>query len=129
MERWQLSTKELSRYSVIENAIEGYLKVEKAAEELHLSTRQIFRLKKRLREEGIEGLIHGNRGKPSPQRIPDTLRDLIDYLYRGKYDGFNLSHYTEMLEEREGVVLSRETVRGILLETRIIQKKEKISQA
>jgi len=129
MERWQLSTKELSRYSVIENAIEGYLKVEKAAEELHLSTRQIFRLKKRLREERIEGLIHGNRGKPSPRRTRKHLRDMIDYLYRGKYDGFNISHFTEMLEEREGVVLSRETVRGILLETRIIQKEEKISQA
>ncbi len=39
MERWQLSTKELLRYSVIENAIEGYLKVHQAAEELPLSTK------------------------------------------------------------------------------------------
>jgi len=98
MERWQLRTKELARYSVIENALEGYLKVGQAAEELHLSTRQIFRLKKRLREEGIEGLIHGNRGRPSPRRTKEHLRDMIDYLYRGKYDGFNISHFTEMLE-------------------------------
>jgi len=125
MERWQLSTKELSRYSVIENAIEGYLKVDQAGEQLHLSTRQIFRLKKRLREEGIEGLIHGNRGKPSPRRTKQHLRDMIDYLYRGKYDGFNLSHYTEMLEEREGVVLSRETVRGILLQKGSYKKKKR----
>ncbi len=39
MERWQLSTKEIRRYNVIENAIEGYLKAHQAAEELHLSTR------------------------------------------------------------------------------------------
>jgi len=88
MERWQLSTKELSRYSVIENAIEGYLKVHQAAEELQLSTRQIFGLKKRLREEGIGGQIHRNRGKPSPRRIADTLRDVINSLYGGKYEGF-----------------------------------------
>jgi len=125
MERWQLSTKELSRYSVIENAIEGYLKVHQAAEELQLSTRQIFRLKKRLREEGIGGLIHGDRGKPSPRRIPDTLRDLINSLYRGKYEGFNLSHYREMLEEKEGIVLSRETVRGILLKKGSYKRKKK----
>jgi len=91
MERWQLSTKEVARYSVIENTIEGYLKVGQAAEQLQLSTRQIFRLKNALKEKGVEGLIHGNRGKPSPRRIPDTLRDTIDYLYRGKYEGFNLS--------------------------------------
>jgi len=125
MERWQLSTKELSRYSVIENTIEGYLKAGQAAEELELSTRQIFRLKNALKEKGVEGLIHGNRGRSSPRRIPDTLRDTIDYLYRGKYEGFNLSHYTEMLEEREGVALSRETVRRILLEKGSYEKKKR----
>ena len=112
MERWQLSTKELSRYSVIENVIEEYLKVEKAAEELHLSTRQIFRLKKRLRQEGIEGLIHGNRGRPSPRRTKKHLRNMIDYLYRGKYEGFSLSHYTEMLQgKRRGSSFSRNSKR------------------
>ena len=53
MERWQLSTKEIARYGVIENTIEGYLKVDLAAEELCLSTRQIFRLKRKLKEKGI----------------------------------------------------------------------------
>lgn len=60
MERWQLSTKEMTRYNVTENAVKGYLKAHEAAEELHVSTRQIFRLKKALREEGIDGIIHGN---------------------------------------------------------------------
>ena len=91
MERWQLSTKKLSRYSVIENTIEGYLKAGQAAEQLELSTRQIFRLKNALKEKGVEGLIHGNRGRSSSRLIPDALRDRIDYLYQGKYEGFNLS--------------------------------------
>jgi len=125
MQRWQLSVKELARYGAIKNTIEGYLRVDQAAEELHLSTRQIFRLKKRLKEEGIQGLIHKNRGKPSPRRIPDTLTDIIDYLYRGKYDGFNLSHFTEMLEEKEKIFISRETVRGILLKKSSYEKKKR----
>jgi transposase len=127
MERWQLSTKELSRYSVIENTIEGYLNAGQAAEELHLCIRQIFRLKNALREKGVEGLIHGNRGRASPRRTDNHLRDRIDYLYRGKYEGFNLSHFTEMLEEREGVVLSREAVRRILLTKRLLWCAEKAS--
>jgi len=125
MERWQLSTREITRYGVIENTIEGYLKADLAAEEFHLSIRQIFRLKKALKEKGIEGIIHGNRGRASPRRIPDPVRDTIDYLYRGKYDGFNISHFTEMLEEREEIFISRETIRGILLQKGSYEKKKK----
>jgi transposase len=94
MERWQLSTKEVARYSVIENAIKGYLKASQAAEQLHLSTRQVFRLKKALRKEGIVGLIHGNRGRSSPHKISEEIRDKVDSLYQGKYAGFNVSHFT-----------------------------------
>ena len=73
MERWQLSQKELARYGVIQNTIEGYLNVDLAAEELCLSRRQVFRLKRKLKEKGIEGLIHANRGRASPKRTKDSL--------------------------------------------------------
>ena len=125
MERWQLSQKELARYGVIQNTIEGYLNVDLAAEELCLSRRQVFRLKRKLKEKGIEGLIHANRGRASPKRTKDSLRDTIDYLYQEKYTGFNISHFTEMLSEREEIFMSRETVRGILLEKGSYEKKKK----
>ena len=125
MERWQLSAQEIARYGVIQNTIEGYLKADLAAEELCLSKRQVFRLKRKLKEEGIEGLIHGNRGRASPRRVKEHLRDTIDYLYQGKYTGFNISHFTEMLKERETIVVSRETVRGILLEKGSYEKKKR----
>jgi len=125
MERWQLSAKEITKYTVIKDAIKGHLKANQAAEELNLSTRQIFRLKKALREKGLDGIIHGNKGKQSPRRIPDNIRDRIDLLYTGKYLGFNISHFTEELEEREGIILSRETIRGILLEKGSYEKRKK----
>jgi transposase len=125
MQRWQLSAQEIARYGVIESTIEGYLKADLAAEELCLSKRQVFRLKRKLKEKGIEGIIHGNRGRASPRRIPDPVRDTIDYLYREKYDGFNISHFTEMLAEREGIFISRETIRGILLQKGSYKKKKK----
>ncbi len=58
MQRWQLSAKEIARYGVIENTIEGYLKADLAAEGPCLSKRQIFRLKTKLKEKGIEGEYH-----------------------------------------------------------------------
>jgi len=125
MQRWQLSQKELARYGIIQNTIEGYLNVDLAAEELCLSRRQVFRLKRRLKEKGIEGLIHANRGRASPRRVKEHLRDTINYLYQGKYDGFNISHFTEMLAEREAIAVSRETVRAILLEKGSYKKKKR----
>jgi len=125
MQRWQLSQKEIARYGIIQNTTEGYLKADLAAEELCLSRRQIFRLKRRLKEEGIEGLIHRSRGRASPRRTKESLKDTIGYLYQGKYAGFNISHFTEMLYEREGILISRETVRGILLKKGSYEKKKK----
>jgi len=125
MKRWQLSAKEITKYAIVNDAIKEHLKSNQAAEQLGLSTRQIFRLKKALREKGLDGIIHGNKGKRSPRRIPDSIRDRIDLLYKGRYVGFNISHFTEMLEDEEGIILSRETVRGILLEKGSYKKRKK----
>ncbi len=120
-----MSQKEIATYGVIENTIEGYLKADLATEELCLSKRQTFRLKRKLKKEGIEGLAHGNRRRASPRPIPDHVRDTINYLYRGKYDGFNISRFTEMLAEREGIFVCRETVGGILLQKGSYEKKKR----
>ncbi|MBA7666599.1 hypothetical protein ES703_74680 [subsurface metagenome] len=37
-----------------------------------------------------------------PGDIADTLRDVINSLYRGKCEGFNLSHHREMLQGKGG---------------------------
>ncbi len=53
-----MNEKQLNRYRVISNVIEGNLKPCDAAESLGLSERQIYRLKKGVEEEGVSLLIH-----------------------------------------------------------------------
>jgi len=86
----------------------------RAAGLLCLSVRQIKRLKKRMREDGEAALAHANRGRPSPRRLPDAVRQRIVQLSRGTYAGFNDHHLCEKLVEREGFSLSRETLRRLL---------------
>ncbi|WP_143287084.1 helix-turn-helix domain-containing protein, partial [Caenibacillus caldisaponilyticus] len=57
-----MSKKELKRYKVIRQWIEGYITGKQAAELLSLSLRQVYRLKKRVLEEDENGVIHKNRG-------------------------------------------------------------------
>jgi transposase len=110
-----LTMEEAQKYKVISEVVEGYLKVKEAVELLGLSQRQIYRIKARVEKEGAGGVIHRSKGKESPRWLKAIVRDKIDYLYRTKYRGFNLTHMTEFLNHEEGIRVSRESVRQILL--------------
>ena len=109
-----MSQKEFQRVKVIENAAGGRLSVREASCLLHLSERQVQRLKRRYRPDSPDWVQHGNRGCSVPWAISVPQQQLIVTLARGKYVGFNDSHLTEKLHDEEGLSLSRETVRRIL---------------
>jgi transposase len=81
---------------------------------VHLSERQVQRLKRRYQPDSIEWVHHGNGGRVMPWAISAPQKQLILTLARGKYVGFNDSHLTEKLCAEEGLALSRESVRRIL---------------
>jgi len=111
-----LTMQEAERYKVISEVEGGYLKVGEAAEILGLSERQVYRIKVRIRKEGVGGVIHKSKGKKAPLWLTERIRDKVDHFYRTKYRGFNLTHMTEFLNEEEKIRVSRESVRQILLE-------------
>ena len=109
-----MSTTEQRRAWVLTKVMAGEVEVAEAAELLGLSVRSVWRLKRRFADEGPAGLVHGNRGRPSPRRIDESTRYQVRALARGRYDGANDSHLAELLGEREGISLSRVSVRRIL---------------
>ncbi|MGD0855787.1 MAG: ISNCY family transposase [Dehalococcoidia bacterium] len=62
----------------------------------------------------LNKLEHGNRGREPVHALCDEIRNRIVDLVQRKYTGFNQQHFTEMLIEREGISVSRSTVRRIL---------------
>jgi transposase len=105
-----LTQKEQQRLKVIAEVEAGRVGPDLAALSLSLSLRQVRRLRKRYRQEGAAAFMHGNRGRPSVKRIPEETRALVAELVRTKYAGYNDSHLTELLAQREGIVLSRKSV-------------------
>src|SRR5262245_63857978 len=72
------------------------------------------RLERKMKERGIEGLLHGNRGKAAwNQTASEKIAKVLE-LARGRYQGFNDTHLSEKLREKEKISLSRATVRTIL---------------
>ena len=109
-----MSQKEFQRVKVIENAAGGRLSVREASCLLQLSERQVQRLKRRYQPDSLGWVQHGNRGRSMPWAVSLPQKQLILNLARGKYRGFNDSHFTEKLRVEENLCLSRETVRRIL---------------
>ena len=93
-----MSQQELQRIKVIENVVEGRIKVGEAAELLSLSRRQVQRLRQSYRAEDVAWVRQGNRGKEPTNRIDKEVRQKILELARGRYRGFNDTHLTAKVD-------------------------------
>jgi transposase len=109
-----LTMKQQKRIEIMERALRNDLTVIEAALVLGVSERQCYRIKARVKDQGVKGVIHGNRGRPCKYKVKDqTLKRVVE-LARGKYRGFNDHHLSEKLKEEEKIEMSREKVRRVL---------------
>src|ERR1700691_2363172 len=120
-----MSQKELQRVKVIENAAGGRLSVREASRLLHLSERQVQRLKRRYPPDSTAWVHHGNRGRTTPWAVSAPQKELIVSLARGKYRGFNDSHLTEKLCAEEHLTVGREAVRRILRAAKVASPQKR----
>jgi transposase len=109
-----MSGREQRRAWILTKLLVGEVTVAEAAALLQLSQRQVWRLKVRFECDGPAGLIHANRGRASPRRLSDVVRDQIVELARGRYAGINDSHLAELLAEHEAIEISRPALRRLL---------------
>ena len=108
-----MSQKERQRYHLLQMVIEGKTTLKEASRLMRVSYRHAKRLKRKLISEGARGLVHGNRGRPSPRALNSELADKILDLSLTKYTNFNDTHFTEKLKEEEGITVGRDTVRRL----------------
>src|SRR6059036_2806354 len=111
METFTLSRKELHRPGLLKALCGGRLTNAQVAAALRITVRQVRRLKRRFEAGGPGALVHGNRDRPSPRRLPAVVRDAVVRLMTTVYVGFNDTHLTEKLREHHALGISRETVR------------------
>jgi hypothetical protein len=113
MEVIALSQKEITKYQVIKDSLDRRISNNQAATLLGLSTRQIIRLKSKVRGADLcRGIVHGNRGRTPKIAIAKETKEDILNLYLNTYNGFNVSHFGEFLKEAHGINVSRGTLRN-----------------
>ena len=120
-----MSLPEVKKYDLIKKLISQELNGSQAAGLLNLTTRQIRRLKKKVDQNGIKALLHGNRGKPGNRRVPAKERKRIAGLIKQKYSDFGPTLAAEKLTELDKIARSRGAVRSIMIAEKIWQPKSK----
>jgi transposase-like protein len=123
-----MSQKEASRYDTIQRVIKKEIKGVEAAELLSLTTRQILRLKNKVKKDGLKGLMHANRGVPSHRKVPDKEKEKIKKLLHKHYPDFGPTFAAEKLEEAHEIKRDAKTIRAIMIEEELWKPKKKKKQ-
>lgn len=103
------------RESALRKLISKIINGTQAAEILHLSTRQVRRLKGRFIKKGIKGILHKNRGTISSHAVPETKRKAIAKIIKTSYPDFGPTLAAEKLSELHKIHFSSETIRQIMI--------------
>ena len=114
MEPVTLTQQEQARLQVLNNLLAGYMTTEQAAILMGLSARHTRRILAAYREDGAAAIAHGNRGRSPANATPSALAIEAVRLARTRYAGVNHTHLSELLREREGIDIGRDTLRRIL---------------
>jgi transposase len=94
-----------------------------AAEILGITPRGLRRLRQRMEEFGYEGLVDRRHRRPSPRRTPVPELERILGLYRERYYGFNVRHFTSLVRREHGVTLSYTCVKQLLQGAGLVKRR------
>jgi hypothetical protein len=118
-----MSKEEISRSEILRMADERLITQKIGARRIGITARHFRRLLQQYRQRGPEGIISGHRGKPSNNRISEGKKKKILNKLKEDYRGFGPTLASEKLLERDGIRVSKETVRQIMIDAGLHQPK------
>lgn len=117
MERFEMGQEELDKLNWLKRARDGVITQRKAAEKIGVTDRWVRELLVRLEEQGDIAVIHGLRGKVSNRRLAEETRQrAMEFLKQPEWYDFGPTFASEQLGKRHDIHVSKETVRGWMIE-------------
>ena len=125
MELLTLTTIELDRMRTLQRVVDGYLTRSDASGVLGIGDRQLRRLLDAFARSGVEAVMSKRRGRPPNNRIAESVRAVILERCRGDYQRFGPTFLAQTLAERDGIVVSHEWLRSLLIENDLWKAKRR----
>ena len=124
METLTMSKKERQKLEMMCRLERGDVSRSQAARILEVSERQIYRIYSRWKSDGDGGVVHQSRGGHSGRGYPLKIRNEVVRLYRSNYSDYSPTLFSEILSEKYGHQIHRETLRRWLMEFGLWKREE-----
>ena len=111
-----VTPQEQYKFDVITKVLKKEIKPGLASKLLGISTRQIRRLRKLVKKQGVQAVVHGLKGKTGNHTITQTVKQEAVSLIEKYYPDFKPTFATEKLEENHGIKISYGTTRLWMIE-------------
>jgi len=118
-----MSHEELGRLQILQRVADRRMTQTAAAQTLSLSYRQVKRLMARFRRQGAAGLASRKRGSQGNRRLPAIYTQHVLDVVREHYSDFGPTLAREKLLERHGLLIGRETLRGLMRDAGLWQTR------
>jgi hypothetical protein len=110
-----MSKKEVDRLRILHRVMDRQLTQVYGAKLLDITDRQVRNLLGKIRTHGDKGIAHGNRGREAPNKMPIKLEERIGRIIERKYPDFGPTLASEKLFELDGIKISKEKARRIMI--------------
>ena len=126
-----MSARDGDRWKVLHEVGKGPITQKHGGEQLGVTERWVRTLVARMRKEGDGGILHRLRGRVSNRKIPEKTRQKAVKWVQGKYAdlGPALRDGERDWAKREGVAVSKETLRQWLIEAGVWRPKKRRVEA
>jgi len=106
-----MSQKEAERLKIISQIESKKLTIQEGSEIIGISSRQTYRVLKRIKEEGSKGIIHKLRGRKSNRGYSEELKKEVLKIYRVHYGDYGPTLFGEELVKSHKISVDHETLR------------------
>jgi transposase len=113
--------KAMTREQVVTKAMQKRISWRQAATILGVTERQVRRIRRRMEELGLQGLID-RRHQPRKKRIPRATVEQLCQLRRDLYRDFSVRHFYQFATEKHGADVSYTKVKSVLQEAGLAPK-------
>jgi transposase len=120
-----MSSKEQRTYQLCQDYLAGRLTIQEVSILIPKSYRQTQRLVNKIKLQGMVGIKHGNSGKTPYNKTPQQLESEVKSLLKNDYYDFNLTHFREMIEEKEGITIGKNIIHRIATKNGLVKRPKR----
>jgi hypothetical protein len=120
-----MNSKEREQLILLEKLKNKEISQKEVAMKLKMTVQWVRKKFKRYIASGAKGLCHMNRGKPSKRRWGEEKKEQLIELLKGEWEGFGASFAAEKLGILYQTMVSKETVRKVMIQSGLHIPKQK----